>query len=100
LGYTVSFQVKNRADIQKLIGCESQGQNVRRPDDDGFYSDGILQFHRGPLNTMQSSTWEFFSKTGGIVGSLIIPADAIRMADWAIDHGLIRRRTCGRILNL
>lgn len=77
------FEVKNTADIEKLIQCESQGVNISRPDSDGIYSDGILQFHRGPLDTMQSSTWEDFSKSSGIVGSPIVPADAIKMADWA-----------------
>jgi hypothetical protein len=98
--YTVPFEVKNKAAIQKLIQCESSGINISRPDNDGIVSDGILQFHRGPLNTMQSSTWEFFSKASGIAGSPIIPADAIRMTDWAIEHGLIHHWTCARILNL
>ena len=98
--YTVPFPVHNVQTIEKLIQCESQGVNISRPDSDGIISDGILQFHRGPLNTMQSSTWEFFSRASGITGSPIIPADAIRMADWSIDHGLLDHWTCAQILKL
>jgi hypothetical protein len=60
--YTVPFAVHNAQTIEKLIQCESQGVNISRPDSDGLISDGILQFHRGPLNTLASSTWESFSK--------------------------------------
>jgi hypothetical protein len=98
--YTVLFPVKNTQIIEKLIQCESQGVNISRPDSDGIISDGILQFHRGPKNTLASSTWEAFSKASGITGSPIIPADAIRMADWAISHGLLSHWTCARILHL
>jgi hypothetical protein len=59
----------------------------------------ILQFHRGPLNTMQSSTWESFSEASGITGSPLIPADAIRMTDWATNHGLLSHWTCAHILH-
>lgn len=98
--YTVPFPVHNVQTIEKLIQCESQGANVSRPDSDGIISDGILQFHRGPLNTMQSSTWELFSKASGITGSPLYPADAIHMADWAISHGLLDHWTCAHILRL
>jgi len=98
--YSVPFSVHNEAAIQKLIQCESSGQNVSRPDSDGIISDGILQFHRGPLNTMHSSTWEYFSRASGITGSPLVPADAIRMTDWAIEHGLAHHWTCARLLKL
>ncbi|MGA7523903.1 MAG: hypothetical protein WBW84_15735 [Acidobacteriaceae bacterium] len=98
--YTIPFAVHNVSDIEKLIQCESQGVNVSRVDSDGIYSDGILQFHRGPLDTLQSSTWEAFSKASGITGSPLIPADAIQMADWAIDHGLGPHWTCWHIEHL
>jgi len=32
--------------VVQLIGCESQGVNISRPDSDGIFSDGILQFYR------------------------------------------------------
>lgn len=98
--YTVPFAVTHVQDIEKLIQCESSGENVSRPDSDGIYSDGILQYHRGPKNTMQSSTWQLFSEASGIQGSPIVPADAIRMTDWAISNGLISHWTCARILHL
>jgi hypothetical protein len=98
--YTVPFEVHNAGKIEQLIQCESQGVNISRPDSDGIFSDGILQFHRGPLDTMQSSTWQAFSKASGITGSPLIPADAIRMTDWAIDHGLLGHWSCAHILHL
>ena len=98
--YTVPFPVQNNAAIEKLIQCESSGVNLSRPDNDGIYSDGILQFHRGRLRTMQRSTWEFFSKASGITGSPIMPADAVRMADWAISRGLIGHWTCAHLTGL
>jgi len=98
--YTVPFAVKNVTDIEKLIQCESQGVNISRPDSDGIVSVGILQFHRGPQNTMASSTWESFSKSSGILGSPILPQDAIRQADWAISHGLGPHWTCWHIEKL
>lgn len=98
--YTVPFAVKNKATIEKLIQCESRGMNISRPDSDGITSDGILQFHRGPADTLASSTWEDFSKASGIAGSPKDPADAIRMTDWAISHGLGFHWTCWRIEKL
>jgi hypothetical protein len=98
--YTVPFAVKNKADIEKLIQCESSGVNISRPDSDGIFSDGILQFHRGPKDTMQSSTWQFFSEASGIGGNPLIPSDAIQLADWAISHGLGPHWSCWRIEKL
>ena len=98
--YTVPFAVQNKADIEKLIQCESAGLNVSGPDSDGITSDGILQFHRGPSDGLDKSTWEDFSKASGIAGSPENPADAIRMADWAISHGLGPRWTCWRLQKL
>jgi hypothetical protein len=98
--YAVPFAVRNKAAIQKLIECESRGMNVSRPDDDGITSDGILQFHRGPADTMAGGTWEDFSRASGIAGSPKNPADAIRMTDWAISHGLGPRWACWRLRKL
>jgi len=79
--YTVPFAVRNKSTIEKLIQCESRGMNISRPDDDGVMSDGILQFHRGPTDSMAGGTWEDFSRASGITGSPKNPADAIRMTD-------------------
>ncbi len=99
-GYSLPFAVKNKATIQKLIQCESGGMNVSRPDSDGIISDGILQFHRGPADTLAGGTWEDFSQASGIRGSPKNPADAIKMTDWAISHGLGPHWTCWRSQNL
>jgi len=69
-------------------------------DSNGRFSDGILQFNRGPSNLPGSGTWSDFSQKSGIVGDPRIPADAIRMTDWAIDHGLIGHWTCASILGV
>jgi hypothetical protein len=98
--YSVPFEVQNKAEIEKLIECESAGLNVSGPDSDGLISDGILQFHRGPADTLTRSTWEDFSKASGIAGSPMNPTDAIRMADWAISHGYGSRWTCWRLQKL
>ena len=98
-GYALPFAVKNKATIEKLIQCESRGMNVSRPDSDGIMSDGILQFHRGPTDTLAGSTWKDFSQASGITGSPKNPADAIRMTDWAISHGLGPHWTCWRKLS-
>ena len=98
--YTVPFAVKNKASIEKLIQCESRGMNISRPDTDGIMSDGILQFHRGPTGTLARGTWEDFSRASGITGSPKSPADAIRMTDWAISHGLGPHWTCWQLQRL
>lgn len=98
--YTVPFTVRNRATIEKLIQCESRGMNISRPDSDGIMSDGILQFHRGPTDTLARGTWEDFSQASGIRGSPKDPADSIRMTDWAISHGLGPHWTCWRLEKL
>jgi len=98
--YAVPFAVTNKAAIEKLIQCESAGRNISRPDDDGITSDGILQFHRGPADTMSGGTWEDFSRASGITGSPKNPADAIRMTDWAVSHGLGAHWGCWRQQNL
>lgn len=98
--YEVPFAVQNKAIIEKLIQCESGGVNISRPDSDGIMSDGILQFHRGPADTLAGGTWEDFSQASGITGSPRDPADAIRMTDWAISHGLGPHWTCWRLQKL
>jgi hypothetical protein len=94
--FVVPFAVTNKTDIERLIECESGGRNISAPDTDGIISDGVLQFHRGPGDTLSSSTWEDFSRASGLRGSPRNPAEAIRMTDWAISHGLGPRWTCWR----
>jgi hypothetical protein len=98
--YVVPFAVTNKTDIERLIQCETGGRNISEVDSDGIVSDGILQFHRGPGDTLSSSTWEDFSRESGLKGSPRNPVEAIRMADWAISHGLGPRWTCWRLQGL
>jgi hypothetical protein len=85
---------------RKVDPMRSQGVNITTPDLDGRLSIGILQYHLGPLNTEQSSTWELFSKASGLKGSPAIQSDAIRMTDWAINNGLGPHWTCWKIEHL
>jgi hypothetical protein len=98
--YTVLFAVQNTEIIQKLIGCESQGVNVSRPDSDGITSDGILQFHRDKSDVLGSGTWTDMETRFHLSGSPINPSDAIHMADLMISDGFIARWTCARIMKL
>ncbi len=74
--------------IEHLIPCESGGRTVDRLDTNGKMSYGILQFQDWP-------EWERIS---GISGDPDNPDDAIRMAEWGIEHGMIDHWTCARIL--
>ena len=74
--------------IEHLIPCESGGRTVDRLDTNGKMSYGILQFQDWP-------EWERMSR---IYGDPDNPDDAIRMAEWGIEHGLIDRWTCARVL--
>jgi hypothetical protein len=86
-------QAKHKDKIAKLISCESGGRNGCWPDSDGINSCGILQFH-------EDGTWQEMSYKSGIVGTSSDPNDAIRMADWMIDNGYLRRWTCAKIEHL
>lgn len=74
--------------IEHLIPCESGGRAVDRVDTNGKMSYGILQFQDWP-------EWE---RVSGIAGDPDNPDDAIRMAEWGIEHGMIDHWTCARIL--
>ena len=74
--------------IEHLIPCESGGRAVDRVDTNGKMSYGILQFQDWP-------EWE---RTSGIYGDPNDPGDAIRMAEWGIEHGMIDHWGCARIL--
>ena len=91
--YTVPFPVHNKTLIERLIGCESQGQNIARPDSNGLTSWGILQFNG-------TSTWADMSRQSGINGGPLDPTASIQMADWMIQNGYLHRWSCARILGL
>ncbi len=74
--------------IEHLIPCESGGKTVDKLDTNGKMSYGILQFQDWP-------EWE---RTSGIKGDPDNRDDAIRMAEWGIEHGRIDHWTCARIL--
>jgi hypothetical protein len=74
--------------IEHLIPCESGGRAVDRLDTNGKMSYGILQFQDWP-------EWE---RVSGLSGDPDDPRDAIRMAEWGIEHGMIDHWTCARIL--
>lgn len=91
--YSVPFPVKNTSTIEELIQCESQGDNIARPDSNGLVSWGILQFNG-------TATWREAEEQFGFSGSPLQPADAIHMADMMISAGELYRWTCAKILHL
>jgi hypothetical protein len=79
--------------LRTLIKCESQNTNIARMDSNNKMSYGILQF--------QMSTWSQFSPLAGIPSSTPMnPVIAIKVADWMISQGLLRRWTCAKLTGL
>lgn len=76
--------------IEHLIPCESMGKTINRIDTNGKMSYGILQFQ----------DWDEWEKVSGITGDPDNRADAIRMAEWAIENGMINHWTCATILKM
>jgi hypothetical protein len=76
--------------IEHLIPCESMGQRLDRIDTNGKMSYGILQFQ----------DWDEWERISGITGSPDNRADSIRMAEWAIQNGMINHWTCAGILKI
>lgn len=76
--------------IEHLIPCESMGQSINRMDDNGKISYGILQFQ----------DWDEWAAASGLGGDPDNREDAIRMAEWAIENGMINHWTCAQILNM
>ncbi|HUJ32107.1 MAG TPA: hypothetical protein VLY23_12555 [Candidatus Acidoferrum sp.] len=76
--------------IEHLIPCESMGKAVDRIDSNGKMSYGILQFQ----------DWDEWQRVSGISGDPDNTADAIRMAEWAIENGMINHWTCASILKM
>jgi hypothetical protein len=78
--------------IPYLIACESRDKSVKIIDSNGFYSYGILQ--------MQSSTVAMFNSIDHTVLDPMIPAQAVELAEIAIERGYLSRWSCARILHL
>lgn len=76
--------------IEHLIPCESMGKPINRIDTNGKMSYGILQFQ----------DWDEWERVSGITGDPDNRADAIRMAEWAIENGMINHWTCATILKM
>jgi hypothetical protein len=76
--------------IEHLIPCESMGRTINRIDSNGKMSYGILQFQ----------DWNEWEVASGLGGSPDNRADAIRMAEWAIQNGMINHWTCAQILKM
>ncbi len=76
--------------IEHLIPCESMGRTINRIDSNGKMSYGILQFQ----------DWDEWEAMSGLSGNPDNRADAIRMAEWAIQNGMINHWTCAGILKI
>jgi hypothetical protein len=76
--------------IEHLIPCESMGRNINRIDSNGKMSYGILQFQ----------DWGEWEAVSGLTGDPDHREDAIRMAEWAIENGMINHWTCAEILKM
>lgn len=74
--------------IEYLIPCESGGETIHHLDSNGKMSYGILQFQ----------DWAEWERVSGISGDPDDSDDAIRMAEWGIEHGMIDHWGCARIL--
>jgi hypothetical protein len=76
--------------IEHLIPCESMGKNINRVDSNGKMSYGILQFQ----------DWDEWEAASGLTGNPDNRRDAIRMAEWAIQNGMVNHWTCAQILKM
>lgn len=85
MGKTGPNTLETAVVVQRLIYCESGGQNVAILDSNNKYSYGVLQ--------IQLDTWNQWSKQSGITGEPMNKTDAVRMAKWAIQNGYIKRWT-------
>lgn len=74
--------------IEHLIPCESGGRTINRIDTNGKMSYGILQFQE----------WDEWERVSGMQGDPDNRDDAIRMAEWGIEHGMIDHWGCAAIL--
>ena len=65
----VPSRLKHEALINRLIQCESSGRNISHMDSNNRMSDGILQFNRGPNNTLEGGTSEEMCAVQGFRGT-------------------------------
>lgn len=75
--------------IPYLIACESRDKSIKDVDSNGFYSYGILQ--------MQSSTAALFNSLDHTDLDPIIPAQAVQLAEIAIENGYLYRWSCATL---
>lgn len=76
--------------IEHLIPCESMGKTINRVDSNGKMSYGILQFQ----------DWDEWEAVSGLRGNPDNREDAIRMAEWAVENGMVNHWTCAQILRM
>jgi hypothetical protein len=74
------------------IASESRDKSVKDVDSNGFYSYGILQ--------MQSSTVALFNGLDHTDLDPMIPAQAVQLAEIAIENGYLYRWSCASILGI
>ncbi len=79
--------------LRTLIKCESQNTNVARLDSNDLMSYGLLQFNG-------TATWSEFSPLANVSGSPMNPIDAIKVADYMISIGELKRWTCAKLTGL
>jgi len=80
---------RSQAYAYYLIACESRNKAVQEIDSNGLMSRGILQF--------QDATWADFSQQSGITGDPMNNIDAVQMAIWAVENGLVGHWSCAAI---
>jgi hypothetical protein len=78
--------------IPYLIACESRNKSVQEIDSNGLMSRGILQF--------QDATWADFSKQSGITGDPMNKLEAVQMAIWAVENGLVGHWSCAKLVGI
>ena len=76
--------------IEHLIPCESRGRMIDHLDTNGKMSYGILQFQ----------DWSEWERLSGMTGNPDNADDAIRMAEWGIENGMIDHWGCASILHM
>ena len=79
--------------LRTLIKCESQNTNVARIDSNGLMSYGILQFN-------ETATWAEYAPLAGVSSTPMNPQAAIKVADYMLSIGQLKRWSCATITHL
>jgi hypothetical protein len=79
--------------LRTLIKCESENTNVARLDSNHLMSYGLLQFNG-------TATWQEYSPLASVSGTPMNPIDAVKVADWMISHGQLKRWSCAKLTGL